>query len=85
MRFTVGQDPETNEYLVGDTQTMHIILRGPASEWNSIRELVDAANGLDRQYFVSTRAETFCQHQRLNDNGDACLDCHRIRGENGWE
>lgn len=44
MRFTLGQDPETNEYLVGDTRTMHIILRGPASEWNSIRELVDAAN-----------------------------------------
>lgn len=44
MRFTVGQDPETDEFLVGDTRTMHIILRGPASEWNSIRELVDAAN-----------------------------------------
>jgi hypothetical protein len=44
MRFTLGQDPETNEYLVGDTQTMHIILRGPASEFESIRELVDAAN-----------------------------------------
>ena len=44
MRFTLGQDPETDEYVVGDTRTMHIILRGPASEWNSIRELVDAAN-----------------------------------------
>lgn len=44
MRFTLGQDPETNEYVVGDTQTMHIILRGPASEFESIIVLVNAAN-----------------------------------------
>lgn len=85
MRFTLGQDPDTNEYLVGDVQTMTIILRGPASEFKSIRELVGAANGLDRQYFVSTRAETFCQHQRLNDNGDACLECNAVFVDGVWK
>lgn len=85
MRFTLGQDPETNEYVVGDTQTMHLILRGPASEFKSIKELVDAANGQNLQYIVSTRAETFCQHERLNDHGDACLDCHAVFDNGRWQ
>lgn len=54
MRFTLGQDPDTNEYVVGDTQTMTIILRGPASQFESIRELVDAANGQIEKYSIRT-------------------------------
>jgi hypothetical protein len=26
-----------------------------------------------------------CEHDRLNDAEDSCLDCHRIYGENGWQ
>lgn len=55
MRFTLGQDPETNEYVVGDTRTMHLILRGPASEFKSIALLVNAAN--ERLSVVGDRIE----------------------------
>lgn len=54
MRFTLGQDPDTSEYVVGDTQTMTLILRGPASQFKSIQELVDAANGPIEKYSIRT-------------------------------
>ena len=56
MRFTLGQDPDTNEYVVGDTQTMTLILRGPASELQSIELLVRSAN--DRLSTASYRIES---------------------------
>lgn len=55
MRFTLGQDPDTNEYVVGDTQTMTIILRGPASQFESIALLVKSAN--DRLSIFGYRLE----------------------------
>ncbi len=56
MRFTLGQDPDTNEYVVGDTQTMTLILRGPASELQSIELLVRSAN--DRLSTASYRIDS---------------------------
>jgi len=44
MPYIVGQDPETNEILVGDRRNNTLFLRGPSSAETQIRDLVQAAN-----------------------------------------
>lgn len=44
MPYTVGEDPETGEFIVADIRTRTFFLRGPASEQARIFELVRAAN-----------------------------------------
>ena len=53
MRFTVGQDPETDEYLVGDTRTMHIILRGRR------------VSGIQLENLLMRRTIRFCVRSRM--------------------
>jgi hypothetical protein len=44
MPYIVGRDPETHELMIGDSRTHGFFLRGPASEEQAIRNLVQAAN-----------------------------------------
>ena len=33
----------------------------------------------------SERKKEACEHDRLNDYGDACLDCHSVYLEGQWQ
>ena len=44
MPYIVGQDPETNEILIGDRRNNMLFLRGPVLAETQIRDLVQAAN-----------------------------------------
>lgn len=44
MRYHIGIDPETDELMVGDSESHILFLRGPASEREAVVKLVGLAN-----------------------------------------
>jgi hypothetical protein len=83
MPYIVGQDPETDEIIVGDSRTHTFFLRGPSSAERTIRDLVQAAN-----MYADSDMKDSCEHEFVDirneyvRSGEMCLKCGKIRPGN---